>query len=66
VPNFYKQLVFGAIVDFYGFRKGTLWTTFSPKPSNKKESTPDDLGCTSREPDLHENIVITVPFRPSA
>ena len=30
-PNFYKKLVWGAILDFHDFQKGTLWTTFSHK-----------------------------------
>jgi hypothetical protein len=28
-------MIFGAIFNFHGFQKGTLWTTFSPKQAPK-------------------------------
>jgi hypothetical protein len=39
VPNFHKQLFLNAIFD-HDFQEGTLWVTFSPKQSNKKEVVP--------------------------
>ena len=64
MPNFYKKLDFGAIFDFHGFQKGTLWTTFSPKQA-PKPSTPNDRERPCRDPAFHETIVITVPLGPS-
>ena len=64
MPNCYKQLLFGAIFDFHGFQKDTLWITFSLKQSIKRNS-PNDPGSTSRDPVFYETIIITVQFGPS-
>ena len=42
MPNLYKKMFWGAIDDFHGFQKGTLWTTFSPNQARKPHN-PDWL-----------------------
>ena len=64
MPNFYKQLDFGAILDFHGFQKGTLRTIFSHKVSSFAV-TCSWFGRPCRDPAFHETIVTAVPFGPS-
>ena len=64
MPHFYTKLDLGAISDFHGFQKNTLWTTFSHKVSTFAV-TVSWFGRPCRDLAFHETILITVPFGPS-
>ena len=64
MPNFYKQLVWGALYDFLDFQKGTFGD-HCRQQRLPKWSAPNSPGPPWTDPGFHETKVIIVPLGPN-
>ena len=65
MPNFYKQMFFGAIFDFQHFQTKAPFGHHFRVAGRPKPTTPNSGERPCRDPGFHEIIAIIVPFGPS-